>query len=169
MSRGPRFWSSQPSPVGELLLIGDGESLFGLHFNADGEAESRRQGLTEDAAAFADAREQLGEFFAGERSSFDLRLAPQGTDFQLAVWQALTEIPFGQTRSYGQIAAAVGRPKAARAVGGANNRNPLAVIVPCHRVVGGGGALVGYAGGIQRKTWLLDHEADLARRQNSSS
>jgi methylated-DNA-[protein]-cysteine S-methyltransferase len=158
MSGPERYWFAQPSPVGELLLLGDGESLTGLRFNADGAFNSRRTGLTEDAAAFNEVREQLDEFFAGERTGFDLPLVPFGTEFQRAVWKALTDIPYGETRSYGEIAAAVGRPKAARAVGGANNRNPIAVIVPCHRVIGAGGAMVGYAGGMDRKTWLLDHE-----------
>lgn len=154
-----RYWFGQPSPVGELLLLGDGESLTGLRFNGNGESDDRRTGLTRDAAAFTEACDQLDEFFAGERSEFELALAPSGTDFQRAVWSALTQIPYGQTRSYGQIAAAIGRPKAARAVGGANNRNPIAIVVPCHRVIGAGGSMVGYAGGMDRKTWLLDHEA----------
>ena len=102
---------------------------------------------------------ELGEYLHGTRTSFSLPLAPEGTAFQHAVWDALSAIPFGETRSYAEIAIAVGRPGAARAVGAANARNPLAVVVPCHRVIGGRGDLVGYAGGLERKRWLLAHES----------
>lgn len=156
------------SPIGELLVLGDAEKVHGLLMNGDGGFEDRKHDLTQDQTVFADTIEQLDEYFAGERDAFDLPLEPNGTEFQRAVWSALEQIPFGETRSYGQIAAQVGRPKAARAVGMANNRNPIAVIVPCHRVIGSGGALVGYAGGLERKTWLLDHERE-ARSANSSS
>jgi methylated-DNA-[protein]-cysteine S-methyltransferase len=98
---------------------------------------------------------ELGEYFAGTRRSFTLPLSPQGTDFQRAVWAALLEIPYGETRSYGEIARAVGKPGAARAVGMANNRNPLPVFIPCHRVIGADGALVGYGGGLEKKRFLL--------------
>ena len=103
-------------------------------------------------------KQQIDEFFAGERKAFDLPLAPMGTEFQKKVWAALEEIPYGETRTYGEIAAAVGNPKAARAVGMANNRNPIAIIIPCHRVVGANGKLVGYAGGMERKMFLLELE-----------
>ena len=161
-------FATTDSPIGELLVLGDGEIIHGLLINGDGEFDSRKSELTQDQAAFAETIDQLDQYFAGDRDSFDLPLEPEGTEFQRAVWNALTEIPFGETRSYGEIAVAVGRPKAARAVGMANNRNPIAVIVPCHRVIGSGGALVGYAGGLERKTWLLDHERE-ARSANSSS
>ena len=101
---------------------------------------------------------QLDEYFRGERKTFDLPLAPKGTDFQKKVWNALQEIPYGETRTYGEIAAAVGNPKAARAVGMANNKNPIGIIIPCHRVVGADGKLVGYAGGMDKKEWLLQLE-----------
>ncbi|MBI2691207.1 MAG: methylated-DNA--[protein]-cysteine S-methyltransferase [Solirubrobacterales bacterium] len=156
------------SPIGELLVLGDEEKVHGLLMNGDGAFDQRKLVLRQDQDAFADTIDQLDEYFAGERDSFDLRLEPNGTEFQRAVWNALQQIPYGDTRSYGQIAAQVGRPGAARAVGMANNRNPIAVIVPCHRVVGSGGALVGYAGGLERKIWLLDHERE-ARSANSSS
>ncbi|MGH2959538.1 MAG: methylated-DNA--[protein]-cysteine S-methyltransferase [Solirubrobacterales bacterium] len=156
------------SPIGELLVLGDEEKVHGLLMNGDGAFDERKLSLTRDQKAFADTINQLDEYFAGDRDEFDLPLEPEGTEFQRDVWKALAEIPYGETRSYGQIAAVVGRPKAARAVGMANNRNPIAVIVPCHRVIGAGGALVGYAGGIERKTWLLDHERE-ARSANSSS
>jgi methylated-DNA-[protein]-cysteine S-methyltransferase len=157
------------SPIGELLVLGDGEVVHGLKMNGDGDFEARKGQLTQDQAGYAPTLAQLAEYFAGDREEFDLPLEPHGTEFQLAVWRALAEIPYGETRSYGQIADAVGRPKAARAVGMANNKNPIAVIVPCHRVIGAGGALVGYAGGLERKTWLLDHERADARSANSSS
>ena len=101
---------------------------------------------------------QLSEYFAGERRTFDLVLTPHGTPFQLAAWQVLRTIPYGETMTYGEQAVAMGRPRAVRAVGGANGRNPLAIVVPCHRVIGAGGQLTGYASGLERKRWLLDFE-----------
>lgn len=156
------------SPIGELLVLGDEAKVRGLLMNGDGAFDDRKLELTQDQEAFADTIKQLEQYFAGDRDTFELPLEPSGTEFQRAVWNALEQIPYGETRSYGEIAAQVGRPKAARAVGMANNRNPIAVIVPCHRVIGSGGALVGYAGGLERKIWLLDHERE-ARSANSSS
>ncbi len=104
------------------------------------------------------AERQLGEYFAGKRRSFDLVLAPRGTPFQMAAWEVLRTIPFGSTMTYGEQAAAMGNPRAVRAVGGANGRNPLAIVVPCHRVIGANGQLTGYASGVERKRWLLDFE-----------
>jgi methylated-DNA-[protein]-cysteine S-methyltransferase len=121
-------------------------------------------GLADDGTHSAEGQvldrveSQLGEYFAGTRTRFDLPLAPHGTAFQLEVWLALRSITFGATTSYGSIAAAVGRPSGARAVGAAVGRNPIGIIVPCHRVVGASGSLTGYAGGIERKSWLLTHE-----------
>ena len=100
-------------------------------------------------------KKQLDEYFAGKRKTFDLPLAPKGTEFQQKVWNALKEIPYGETRTYGEIAAAIGNPKGARAVGMANNKNPIGILIPCHRVVGANGKLVGYAGGMEKKEWLL--------------
>lgn len=110
------------------------------------------------------AGEQLAAWFSGERVEFDLPLDARGTHFQRRVWQALTEIPYGATSTYGEIARRLGRPKSARAVGGANHRNPLPVVVPCHRVIGAGGSLTGYAGGLRIKRFLLDHEAGSSSR-----
>jgi len=104
------------------------------------------------------AARQLGEYFAGERHAFDLPIAPRGTGFQERVWRALLAIPYGTTWSYGQLAHAIGRPSASRAVGTANGANPISIIVPCHRVIAASGALTGYAGGLAAKRWLLDHE-----------
>jgi methylated-DNA-[protein]-cysteine S-methyltransferase len=107
---------------------------------------------------FVEAVTQLGEYFAGQRTSFDLPMRPEGSAFELAVWEQLTRIPYGETRSYGYVAKAVGEPGGAQAVGAANGRNPLAVVVPCHRVIGADGSLVGFGGGLPRKRFLLDLE-----------
>jgi methylated-DNA-[protein]-cysteine S-methyltransferase len=115
-----------------------------------------------DPAALADVTAQLDSYFAGELTEFDVPLAPRGSEFQLRVWNALLEIPYGETASYGEIADAVGRPDAVRAVGATNGRNPIAVIIPCHRVIGADGSLVGYGGGLDRKRLLLELEAEHA-------
>jgi methylated-DNA-[protein]-cysteine S-methyltransferase len=153
------------SPVGELILLGDGESLSGLVF-ANGGQRGRpfAEGAKRSRNAFAAARVQLAEYFAGTRKTFDLPLQATGTAFQRRAWNALTEIPYGTTRTYGEQAAALGRPGAARAVGAANGRNPIPIIVPCHRLVGHDGALTGFGGGLERKRYLLEHEATVACR-----
>jgi methylated-DNA-[protein]-cysteine S-methyltransferase len=146
------------SPVGPLTLVGNGTALAGLYF--DGHRRTPRltgQGpLTDDG--FDAAARQLGEYFAGTRRQFDLELAPRGSAFEQQVWALLTTIPYGETRSYGQLAAALGDPGAAQAVGNANGWNPISIIVPCHRVVGTSGGLTGYAGGLHRKRFLLSLE-----------
>ena len=114
--------------------------------------------ILEETELILECKNQLKEYFAGERKEFDLPLAPRGTEFQQKVWKALMEIPSGETRTYGEIAAAIGNPKAARAVGMANNKNPIGIIIPCHRVVGANGKLVGYAGGMEKKEFLLELE-----------
>ena len=121
----------------------------------------------ESAATLAQAREQLEAYFAGELRAFTLPLRARGTPFQQQVWQALTRIPYGETTSYGAIAAQIGMPGSARAVGAANGQNPIAIVVPCHRVIGANGSLVGYGGGLERKTWLLSHEARISAEQLS--
>lgn len=141
------------SPIGELLLFGGEHSLQGLYMD--------RRPLDSWKRAdepFADARAQLGEYFAGQRSEFDIELDLRGSTFQRTVWDALLEIPYGETRSYGEIARMIGRPAAARAVGAANGANPLPPIIPCHRLVGMDGSLTGYGGGLETKRWLLDFE-----------
>lgn len=152
------------SPLGPLLLVGSDDALTGVYIEGQRGAPGLGARGREDASRFAATIRQLAEYFAGERTSFDLGLAPSGTPFQRAVWRALERIPFGTTQSYASLAAGIGAPRASRAVGAANARNPLAVVVPCHRVVGAGGALTGYAGGIERKRWLLDHERAAALR-----
>jgi methylated-DNA-[protein]-cysteine S-methyltransferase len=157
------WWTITPSPVGPLLLVGDGRALQGLY--TGGYPEQAGDGWIEDAVALQEAVDQLDAYWAGDRVEFDLPLDPAGTPFQRDVWTALCDIPFGATTSYGELAVRVGRPGSARAVGRANGTNPISIIVPCHRVIGSTGALVGYGGGIERKRALLAHEAAvLARR-----
>jgi methylated-DNA-[protein]-cysteine S-methyltransferase len=142
------------SPIGELLLAGDGDALTAVHMDGSPEPAWRR-----DPSALREATSQLRAYFARELREFDLPLAPDGTPFQREVWAALRQIPYGHTISYAQLAAAVGRPGSARAVGAANGRNPIAVVIPCHRVIGASGTLTGYGGGLGRKRLLLDLEA----------
>ena len=140
------------TPVGPMRLEAGPEGLTGAAFLDDGAPTAPDGPVLEEAAR------QLAEYFRGARKVFDLPLRPIGTEFQLRVWRALREIPFGETRTYGDIARRLGRPGAARAVGMANHRNPLPVFIPCHRVVGANGALTGYAGGLMRKRALLQLE-----------
>lgn len=142
------------SPVGDLLLTRIGPVLTAITFTPFVVPER-----ADDDEGFAEIRGQLDEYFRGERTCFDLPLGPRGTPFQLAVWAELIAIPYGQTRSYGQIAASLGMPTASRAVGTANGSNPLPIVVPCHRVIGSSGTLTGYSGGLERKRHLLDLEA----------
>lgn len=152
------LYTQMASPIGELLLFGDEHSLRGLYMDA-----RRRDGWRSATAPFQLAREQLEQYFAGERSEFDIPLDLRGSEFQRSVWDALLTIPYGETRSYGEIAKQIGRPDRARAVGSANGRNPVSIVVPCHRVIGADGSLVGYGGGLERKRWLLEHEAGVAQ------
>jgi methylated-DNA-[protein]-cysteine S-methyltransferase len=146
------------TPLDPVLAVGDDDGrLAGLWFDRPAPAGSRR-----DDEAFAALRDQIGAYFAGEPVAFDVPLALAGTPWQREVWQALQAIPYGETMSYGELAARLGRPSAARAVGAANGRNPVSVIVPCHRLIGASGALTGYLGGIERKRWLIDHERSSA-------
>lgn len=141
------------SPIGVLELTGTDAGLTSLFFVNEGVASG-----TEIAACLQETVIQLDEYFTSNRREFALNLQPEGTPFQKQVWQALTKIPFGQTVSYKDIAVAVGDVKAVRAVGAANGRNPLSIIVPCHRVIGSTGKLTGYGGELWRKEWLLKHE-----------
>ncbi len=161
MRDNPRVrYTAIDSPIGPLTLIGDGEALSGLYMELHTPAaRSVPGGAVRDDGAFAAARTQLGEYFAGERTTFDVPLRLAGTPFQLEVWQALQAIPYGETASYGELARRIGRPAAVRAVGLANGRNPVSIIVPCHRVIGSDGSLTGYGGGLERKRHLLGLEA----------
>jgi len=153
------LYTTTESPIGELLLLGDGQRLRGLYMQHGRKPARVAPSWERSPGRFATTREQLEQYFAGERESFDLPLELRGGEFELSVWNALLEIPYGQTRSYGQIARRIGHPSAARAVGLANGRNPIALIVPCHRVIGADGRLTGYGGGLERKRRLLELES----------
>jgi len=155
------YFSLFPSPLGELLLVSDGEALTGLHM-VGGKAPD--PDWLRDDGPFLGVRAQLMEFLAGERRTFDLPLRAVGTLFQRRVWDELCRIPFGETISYAELARRVGQPGAARAVGSANGRNPIGLIIPCHRVIAADGGLGGYGGGLDRKRWLLRHEAEAPGR-----
>jgi methylated-DNA-[protein]-cysteine S-methyltransferase len=146
------------SPVGPLTLVADGSALIGLYFDG----HRRKPRITDPGSrtddGFDAAIRQLGEYFAGKRREFDLELAPRGSAFEKQVWTLLTKIPYGQTRTYGQLAAELGDPGAAQAVGNANGWNPVSIIIPCHRVIAASGSLTGYAGGLHRKRFLLTLE-----------
>jgi len=152
------------TPVGELTLVGDGHALSGLYFPDHTHHPGIGTFGARDDRAFITARTQLAEYFAGERTEFDLPLIPQGNEFQRSVWRLLATIPYGRTRSYGQLAATLGDVGLARAVGAANGRNPISIVVPCHRVVGRDGSLTGYAGGLHRKAFLLELEQPTSAR-----
>ena len=154
------YYQLHESPVGELLLISDGTALTALHMtagkyvpsvNADWARDETRTVLTQ-------TRRELDEYFNGKRRVFSMPLALSGTEFQKQAWIALTTIPFGEKRTYGQQAAIIGRPRAVRAIGAANGKNPIGIIVPCHHVVGANGTLTGYAGGLHNKEFLLKLE-----------
>lgn len=149
-----------PSPLGDLLATADDGAVTRLL--TPGNDAQPEVGWVADDAPFTELRDQLDEYFAGQRTTFDVRLAPAGTQFQQDVWTALRTIPYGRTASYKDVADQIGRPKAVRAVGMANGRNPIGIVVPCHRVIGADGTLVGYAGGLAAKRALLDLEAGVA-------
>jgi methylated-DNA-[protein]-cysteine S-methyltransferase len=159
------LYTTMESPIGELLLVGDGETLSGLYMQDGRKPKQIATGWTESAASFTDVKRQLEEYFAGKRTTFEVKLAAEGAPFEREVWHALEEIPYGETVSYGEIARRVGQPTAARAVGTANGRNPISVIVPCHRVIGANGSLTGYGGGLERKRLLLELERGQGRLQ----
>jgi methylated-DNA-[protein]-cysteine S-methyltransferase len=146
------------SPIGELLLLGDDRALQGLYMQDGRKPITIGQGWQRSAPPFARVSEQLSDYFDGRRATFDVPLLMHGKPFERRVWCALQNIPYGETVSYGEVARRIGQPRAARAVGLANGRNPIAVIVPCHRVVGANGTLTGYGGGLQRKRILLELE-----------
>ncbi|VTR99098.1 methylated-DNA--[protein]-cysteine S-methyltransferase [Tuwongella immobilis] len=153
-------YSILPSPVGNLWLLSNGMALTGLYFGKPSADIGDPTHWVQDDAWLAPVREQLSEYFAGHLREFDLPLEPDGTAFQKQVWSELSRIPYGETVSYADIAERIGRPSSSRAVGMANGRNPISIIVPCHRVIGRNGQLVGYGGGLDNKQWLLRHEAE---------
>lgn len=152
---------TMPSPVGRLTLIGSDAGLSAVLWETEKPGRVRRDVACEAPhhPMLVEAEKQLRDYFAGTRTDFDLALDFTGTDFQKAIWTALLEIPYGETRNYGQIARAIGQPNAVRAVGAANGRNPISIIAPCHRVIGANGALTGFAGGLKAKEYLLALEA----------
>jgi len=154
------YYHYADTPIGKLLLAGDGKSLQLLGFPCGKMQRRHENDWVEDAKPFKQVTVQLKEYFAGDRTRFELDLTPQGTDFQCEVWQALQEIPYGETWSYGELAKRVGRPKASRAVGAANGVNPIPVIIPCHRVIGSNGKLTGFGGGLPTKEYLLALEGE---------
>ena len=158
------LYTQLESPIGTLLLCGDEERLTGLYTAPRCHAAEVVRDARRAQEPFARVRDQLEEYFAGDRLQFDIPLEMRGgSAFFQSVWRSLLEIPYGATATYGELARKLGRPSAARAVGLANGRNPISIIVPCHRVIGAGGDLTGYAGGLERKRFLLDHEATLTR------
>lgn len=149
-----KYCSICETEIGALTLVCDKDGLKSIEFG-----RTRPEGaLWESNGLLEEAKRELLEYLEGNRREFSLPLKPEGTEFQKRVWKALTAIPYGETRTYGQIAAQIGNPKACRAVGMANHKNPLPIMIPCHRVIGTGGSLVGYGGGLDRKIWLLKLE-----------
>jgi methylated-DNA-[protein]-cysteine S-methyltransferase len=160
-----RYLTQIDSPVGPLTLVSDGRALTGLYMADQRHAPPEFEGAVRDdgAAPFAEARAQLAAYFEGRLWEFDLPLAPEGTPFRLRVWESLRAIPYGETISYGELARRVGNANASRAVGLANGRNPIGIVVPCHRVIGANGSLTGYGGGLERKAALLALERGMGR------
>ena len=160
------MWHSYAkTPIGMLLLVAAEEGLVGISFERGGEPADAPDDSQRDDGRLRPVAAQLREYFDGKRRAFDVPLAPRGTPFQLAVWTQLRAIRYGDTRSYLDIAKALGKPAAVRAVGAANGANPIPILIPCHRVIGSNGALTGFGGGLDVKRWLLDHEARVAGRR----
>ena len=153
------FYTTLESPVGTLLLAGDSQALRMVSFESSKHAEPPQADWKQDKAPFAEVIRQLRAYFRGERKEFDLPLAPEGTEFQVRVWNRLRTIPYGETISYAQLAERIGNPKAVRAVGLANGSNPIPIIIPCHRVIGSDGSLTGFGGGLPTKKMLLELES----------
>ena len=152
------------SPVGSILVAGDGDRVHRIGFPTESWTNEKPADWRRDDAVFAEAFRQLGAYFAGDLTRFDLSLHLDGTAFQIEVWTALCDIPFGETITYGALASRIGRPTASRAVGGANGSNPLPIVVPCHRVIGSDGSLTGFGGGVEIKRHQLAHEQGLSTR-----
>lgn len=149
-----RYYYDYNFPIGRLTIVDDGHGICGIHFHTQG----KDIGTKRETSNIQNTAYQLTEYFAGDRKKFDIPLSFYGTEFQQKVWKALCEIPYGQTCTYKDIAEKIGIPKGCRAVGMANNQNPIAIVVPCHRVIGANGSLMGYAGGLDLKEFLLELE-----------
>lgn len=156
-SMKPSYFCEFVSPIGLMFAEANEDGLLRLGFS-DKQSPSASAKLNPGFALLQTCQKQLAEYYQGSRREFDLPLAAPGTDFQLQAWKALQTIPYGQTRSYAEQAASIGKATAVRAIGAANGRNPISIVVPCHRVMGKNGALTGYAGGVERKDWLIKHE-----------
>lgn len=153
-----KHWTRMPSPIGDLILVAEDGALREIRFTAGPRPEGPPDDAKEDRRPLECAAAELGEYFAGVRREFDVPLAPQGTPFQERVWAALLEVGYGRTATYADIARAIGSPKSVRAVGLANGRNPIPIIIPCHRIIGSDGSLTGYGGGLEIKRKLLELE-----------
>lgn len=156
------YYAYMDTPAGPIILVGNGTVLSAIYWRVYRHAPASQADWIEDASKFANVITQLSEYFTGKRTTFDIKTDAHGTPFQERVWRALTKIKFGETRSYQQIANAIGAAHATRAVGAAIGRNPLSIVVPCHRVVASDGKLTGYAGGLESKRMLLEHEGVLS-------
>lgn len=163
-----RYALECPSPVGTWTVISDGQAIVSVLLAGQRIAPKIPPGLPADTLCKKASR-QIAEYFAGARQEFDLPLEPRGSDFDRRVWKALLQIPFGTTWSYGRLAQRIGSPTAARAVGAANGRNPIGLIIPCHRVIGANGKHVGYGGGLPAKAWLLEHEGSVPASRAAKS
>ncbi len=166
----PTYYTTMLSPIDDLLLVSDGDALVGLYMDTP---RTRPGTIIEpswqcDPGPFRAVTDQLAAYFAGDLARFDLPIRLRGTDFQQVVWAALQALHPGERISYGELARRIGRPSASRAVGLANGRNPVSIIVPCHRVIGAAGTLTGYGGGLSRKRWLLDHEVRFLPRSSGT-
>ena len=159
----PVWYDNLPTPIGQLRLVADAQGLREIWFETGRHQREPAPDWVQSRQALAFAREQLEAYFAGARQAFELPLHPVGTPFQLAVWRELARIPYGTTVSYGELARRIGQPQAVRAVGAANGRNPLPIVLPCHRVIGANGSLTGFGGGLPTKRFLLAMEEGVAR------
>ena len=156
-------WCGYRSPLGPMRLVARGDALAGLYFDGQKYDVEIGEGWSESPRdpVLREAMRELDEYFAGCRVRFEVKLAPQGTGFQRAVWRAIAAVPAGRTISYAELARRIGSPRAVRAAGLANGQNPICIVLPCHRVIGSNGTLTGYGGGLPRKKWLLEHEGAL--------
>tara|TARA_B110001454_G_scaffold188150_1_gene185976 strand:- start:321 stop:827 length:507 start_codon:yes stop_codon:yes gene_type:complete len=160
------FYSFLPTPIGELGIFADDEAIYRIEFiDMIAEDDLAKANAYQENDLTLLAKQQLTQYFAEKRTIFELPLAPQGTPFRQQAWQALQKIPYGETHYYGQQAEVMNNKKAVRAVGAANGANPIAIVIPCHRVIGKNGSLTGYAGGLHRKAWLLDFEQRLLQNK----
>jgi methylated-DNA-[protein]-cysteine S-methyltransferase len=166
-----RYFDFYESPHGRMLLVATDEGISGIYFDGQKYHPQPETGWRHDArhAPLRQAKRELAEYFGGERKRFETTLAPEGTSFQRAVWKAISTVDFGATLTYGELARRAGHPDSARAAGAATGRNPITIIIPCHRIIGSNGNLTGYAGGLERKRLLLALESASARRQSQTS